>query len=62
MIENPVLYIPTVLSIPFELEDIIYPCPVCDYEINIDLIVTENSYLECAVCDQKIKIEVKKID
>ncbi|PWK02798.1 hypothetical protein BC749_101873 [Flavobacterium araucananum] len=39
MVEYSTLYIPTVLNLPIKLIDIIYNCPVCDYEIEIDILV-----------------------
>lgn len=39
MIDYSILNIPTVLNPPIILKDIIYNCPVCDYEIDIDMIV-----------------------
>lgn len=61
MRDSTILYIPTVQKPPFELKDIIYNCPVCDYEIEIDLIVDEKSSVVCEVCDHIIKLEIKKI-
>ena len=61
MTDSTILYIPTVQNLPIILRDIVYNCPVCDYEIEIDLIVDENSSLICEVCDHIIKLEIKKI-
>ncbi len=61
MTDFSILYIPTVQNPPITLSDIIYNCPVCDYEIEIDLIVDENSSVQCEVCDHIVKLEIKKI-
>ena len=55
------LDIPTVLKPPFKLTDIIYNCPVCDYEIYIDMIITENSFVICENCNQKIRFNINKV-
>lgn len=61
MNEFSILYVPTVQNPPVELKDIIYNCPVCDHEIEIDIIVDEKSFVKCEVCDHVIKLEIKKI-
>lgn len=62
MIEYSILEIPTVLNPPFNLIDIIYNCPICDYEIEIDMFVDNNSFLKCEGCDHVIKLKIKKIE
>jgi hypothetical protein len=61
MIEYSVLDIPSVIDIPFRLKDIIYNCPICDYDIEIDIIIDDNSFLKCENCDLEIKLKAKKI-
>jgi len=61
MTEFSILYIPTVQSPPIELKDIIYNCPICDYEIEIDMIVDKNSFVKCENCEHIIKLRIKKI-
>jgi DNA-directed RNA polymerase subunit RPC12/RpoP len=61
MIEFSILNIPTVLNQPIKLTDILYNCPVCDYEIEIDMIVNDNSSIKCDNCDHIIKLKIKKI-
>lgn len=61
MAEYSTLNIPTVLNPPIKLIDIIYNCPVCDYEIIIDTIVDDNSCIECDNCNHKIKLKIKRI-
>lgn len=61
MSEFSILSIPTVLNLPFKLSDILYNCPVCDFEIEIDLVVDVNSFVECDNCNHKIKLKVKRI-
>ncbi len=61
MEEYSILEIPTVLSPPFELNHIDYNCPVCDFEIEINMIVEENSSIICDNCENKIRMEIKKI-
>jgi DNA-directed RNA polymerase subunit RPC12/RpoP len=61
MIDYSILNIPTVLNPPIILKDIIYNCPVCDYEIDIDMIVDNNSFIRCENCDHKIKLKIIKI-
>lgn len=56
MIDYSILNIPTVLNPPFILKDIIYNCPVCDYEI--DMILNNNSFIRCENCDHKIKLKI----
>ncbi len=61
MTEFSILHVPTVQNPPIELKDIIYNCPVCDCEIEIDIIVDKNSSVKCEVCEHVIKLEIKKI-
>lgn len=61
MIEYSILQIPTVLNPPILLRDIIYNCPVCDYEIEIDMLVDDGSFIKCDVCDHITKFKIKKI-
>ncbi|OXA78012.1 hypothetical protein SAMN05444397_110167 [Flavobacterium aquidurense] len=61
MIKYSILEIPTVLNPPIKLLDIIYNCPVCDYEIEIDMDVDDNSSIKCDCCDHIIKFRIKKI-
>lgn len=61
MIEHSILEIPTVLNPPIKLIDVIYNCPVCDYEIEIDMFVDDNSFLKCDGCDHIIKLKIKRI-
>lgn len=56
-----ILPIPSVLDLPFKLKDILYNCPVCNFEIEIDLILNENSFIECDNCEHRIKLRLKKI-
>jgi DNA-directed RNA polymerase subunit RPC12/RpoP len=61
MKEYSILEIPTILNPPFKLADIIYNCPICDYEIEIDMLVENNSFVKCEVCNHIIKLKIKKI-
>ena len=61
MIEYSILQIPTVLNPPILLRDIIYNCTVCDYEIEIDMLVDDDSFIKCDVCDHITKFKIKKI-
>lgn len=61
MEEYSILEIPTVLTPPFELSHIDYNCPVCDFEIEINMIVEDNSSIICDNCHHKIRLEIKKI-
>lgn len=61
MKEYSILEIPTVLNPPIKLIDIIYNCPICDYEIEIDMDVDDNSFVNCDCCDHIIKFRIKKI-
>lgn len=61
MIEYSTLEIPTVLNPPIKLIDVIYNCPVCDYEIEINMFVDDTNFLKCDVCDHIIKLKIKKI-
>lgn len=61
MIEYSVLEIPSVLDIPFKLKDIIYSCPVCDCDIEIDIIINDNSFVKCENCELEIKLKVIKV-
>lgn len=62
MIEYSILEIPTVLNPPFKFIDVIYNCPICDYEIEIDILIDNNSFLKCEGCDHVIKLKIKKIE
>ena len=57
MIEHSILEIPTVLNRPIKFIDVIYNCPICDYEIDIDMFVDDNSFLKCDGCDHIIKLK-----
>lgn len=61
MIEYSILNIPTSLNSPIKLNDIIYNCPVCDNEIEIDMLVDNESFLKCNLCDHIIKLEIKQV-
>jgi len=61
MTEHSILEIPTALNPPIKLIDIIYNCPVCDYEIEIDMFVDNNSFVKCDACDHRIKFKIKRI-
>lgn len=61
MMDYSILPIPSVLDLPFKLKDILYNCPVCNFEIEIDLILNENSFIECDNCEHRIKLRLKKI-
>lgn len=61
MIENSILDIPTIKTVPFELKDITYNCPCCDYEIVIDIIVESNTSIKCDNCNHNILLKVIKI-
>ncbi|KUJ63215.1 hypothetical protein AR687_03400 [Flavobacteriaceae bacterium CRH] len=61
MIEYSTLEIPTVLNPPIKIIDIIYNCPVCDYEIEIDMFVDDNSLVKCDVCDHVTKFKIIRI-
>lgn len=59
MIEYSILNIPTLLNPPIRLIDVIYNCPVCDYEIEIDMLVDDNSFVQCDGCEHIIKFKIK---
>lgn len=61
MVNYLTLNIATVHNPPFKLQGIDYNCPVCDYDIYIDIIVTNNSRISCENCDQIIKLNIKKV-
>lgn len=61
MIEYSILEIPTVLHPPIKIIDVIYNCPVCDYEIEIDMFVDDNSFVKCDGCDHITKFKIKRI-
>ena len=61
MIDYSILDISTVLIPPIKLKNIIYNCPICDYEIDIDMFVDDNSFIKCDNCDHRIKLKIKKI-
>ena len=61
MTDYSILEIPTVLDPPLKLIDIIYNCPVCDFEIEMDMLVDDNSFISCDVCDHVTKFRIKKI-
>ena len=61
MTDYSILEIPTVLDPPLKLIDIIYNCPVCDFEIEMDMFVDDNSFISCDVCDHVTKFRIKKI-
>lgn len=56
-----ILDIPTILTPPIELKDITYNCPCCDYEIDLNIIVDDNSFITCDNCDHTIKFKIKKV-
>lgn len=62
MIEYSILYVPTLLTPPIKLIDIIYNCPVCDFEIEIDILVNDDSFVKCDVCDHIIKFKIKDLN
>ena len=45
MLEYSILEISTVLNSPIKVIDVIYNCPVCDYEIEINMFVDDNSFV-----------------
>lgn len=57
-----ILDVHTVLSSPVTLKDISYNCPVCDYEIEIDMILEDSCFIECDNCQHRIKLKIKKIE
>lgn len=61
MIEFSILEIPTVLHPPIKIIDVIYNCPICDYEIEIDMFVDDTTSIKCDGCDHTIKFKIKKI-
>lgn len=61
MLMISILDIPTIHNPPISLTDIIYNCPVCDYEIEIDMIVNEDSSLNCDNCNHKIVLKIRKV-
>ncbi|MDW8849836.1 hypothetical protein SD960_07005 [Flavobacterium sp. MMLR14_040] len=61
MTEYSILEIPTVLHPPIKITDVIYNCPVCDYEIEIDMFVDDNSFVKCESCDHITKLKIKRI-
>jgi len=61
MIEYSILEIPALLNPPIKIIDVIYNCPVCDYEIEIDMFVDDNSFIKCDVCEHITKFKIKKI-
>lgn len=61
MIEYSILEIPTVLNSLIKVIDVIYNCPVCDYEIEIDMFVDDNSFVKCDICDHITKFKIKRM-
>lgn len=61
MTDYSTLYIPSVLNPPIKLMDVTYNCTVCDYEIEIDLLIDDNSFITCEVCDHITKLKIKRI-
>lgn len=61
MLEYSILEIPTVLNSLIKVIDVIYNCPVCDYEIEIDMFVDDNSFVKCDICDHITKFKIKRI-
>lgn len=61
MVESTVLEVHTVLNPPINLKEISCNCPRCDYEINIEAMVDDNSSFKCENCDHKILMKIKKI-
>jgi len=61
MTEYSNLEIPTSLKPPIKLSDIFYNCPVCDYEIEIDMFVDDDSFVPCGMCNHIIELQIKKI-
>lgn len=57
-----ILLIPTVLNTPFLLKDINYNCLICDFEIEINIIINNNSSIVCENCMERIKLELKKFN
>lgn len=56
-----ILEIATVLNPPIKLSEIIYNCPVCDFEIDIDEIVEDDITFDCENCQHKVVIKIKNI-
>jgi DNA-directed RNA polymerase subunit RPC12/RpoP len=46
---------------PVKLLDVIYICPVCENEIELNEYINDNDLLECEVCENTIKIKIRKI-
>lgn len=61
MIEYSILEIPTVLNPPIKIIDVLYNCHVCEYEIEINMFVDDNSFIKCDVCEHITKFKIKKI-
>lgn len=61
MIEHSILPIPTSLTPPIKLSEIIYNCSVCDNEIEIDMLVDNDSFVKCNLCEHIIKFEIKQV-
>ncbi len=59
--EFSTLIIPTSLTPPIKLSEIIYNCPVCDNEIEIDMLVDNESSIKCNLCEHIIKFEIKQV-
>ncbi len=43
------------------LKDIAYNCPVCDYGIELNLILTTPEFVVCENCNHKIKLIIKLV-
>jgi hypothetical protein len=61
MIEYSILPVPTSLISPINLTDILYNCPICDNEIEIDMLVDNESSIKCNLCEHIIKFEIKQV-
>ncbi|GEJ31351.1 hypothetical protein FPC831_2010004 [Flavobacterium psychrophilum] len=61
MKDYSILDIPTVLNSPIVLKDISFNCPVCDFEIEIDLILINENSIECENCEHITLIKIKNI-
>ena len=61
MIEYSILEIPTIHNPPIKVIDVIYNCPVCDYEIEVNMFVDDDSFVKCDVCDHITKFKITRI-
>ncbi len=63
MENESILYVPTVIT-PVKLNDISYPCPVCDWEIAINTLVDEKKIhsVTCENCEHMVILKIKKLN